>query len=199
MTNIPIEKKKGVPWWVWLLIVLLVLAGAWLLFGLLNDDDSDVAVADEGSSVTETDTATGEEDENEDAATGDGAGPTQTGPITDLTAVFGAADAASLVGRQVQLDEPVLVQSVVGDATFWVGPSQDQQVFVFLEENADAAGPEGLVDVNEGQRVLITGTAEQLPPIEQARQQFDLSEQNSATLDGEQIYLRAQQVEVVQE
>ena len=201
MTRIPIEKKKGVPWWVWLLVALALLAGAWLLFGLLDDDDDvDVDVTGDAPSATAT---TGEE--AEDTAELDSPSPSPTpsptpaGPITDLATVLGAADPAGLAGRAVDLEQPVLVQSVVGDATFWVGPGQDQQVFVFLEENAAPAGAEGLVDVNQGQRVLVTGTVEKLPPMEQARQQFDLSDENSATLDGEQIYVRAEQVEVVQE
>ena len=90
------------------------------------------------------------------------------------------------------------VQSVVGDATFWVGPSDDQQVFVVLDEEQDAAGAEGRVDVNEGQTVRITGEVRQLPSMQEAQQQWGLSEANAAQLENQQIYISAEQVEIIE-
>lgn len=177
MTNIPIKQKKGVPWWVWLLVVLAILVGLWLLLAILDSDD-DVDVANPAEPVTATVAAT-----------------TDPKLVTDLLIIVDTDDPDSLVGRRVKL-ESVAVQSVVGDKTFWVGPSKDQQLFVFLEEKVDPAGAEGQVDVNEGQQVTITGTVEKLPPIEQARKQFDLSEKNSADLKGEKLYVRAAQVKI---
>ncbi len=122
------------------------------------------------------------------------------GPITDLTTIFEEQDKASLAGRRVDLqgETAAQVRSVVGDTTFWVGPSQDRQVFVALVEEQDAAGVEGLVDVNEGQTIRITGQMRQLPPMEEARQQWGLSEANAAELENQQIYISAEQVEIIE-
>lgn len=135
----------------------------------------------------------------EGAETPDTAG----GPITDLTTIFEEQDKATLAGRQVDLQGQTAaqVQSVVGDTTFWVGPSSDQQVFVVLSEEQDAAGAagvEGRVDVNEGQTVRLTGQVQQLPSIEEARQQWGLSEANAAQLENQEIYISAEQVEIVE-
>ena len=39
MADIDIERKRGVPWWVWLLALLLVALLVWLLLGAMDDDD----------------------------------------------------------------------------------------------------------------------------------------------------------------
>jgi hypothetical protein len=186
--SVPVRQqtKKAVPWWVWLLLaVLAILAGLWLLFALFNDgEDPDVA---ELPATTAPATAAPPESAPNTA---------DTAPITDLLIVVDTNDPAALIGRRVEL-QSVLVQSVVGDKTFWVGPSQDQQLFVVLDEERDPPGVEGLVDVDQGQQVSIGGTVEKLPPIEQARQQFDLSADNTADLNGAQLYLRAERVEVL--
>ncbi len=88
------------------------------------------------------------------------------------------------------------VQSVVGDQAFWVGPSQDQQLFVVLEEDPSAGATEGQVDVNAGQMVSIMGEIRELPSMEEARAQWGLSEANTAQLANQQVYLHAEQVEI---
>lgn len=186
------EKRKAPPWWLWLVAALAIVALLLLLFAWLDDDDDDVDVAGPGATATATATAT--ETETPESPEATESTPSEAGMITDLLSLVNAQDPTSVVGQRVEELGPVPVQSVVGDKTFWVGPSQDQQVFVFLEEEADAGGVEGKVDVNEGDLVRITGTVEQLPPIEQARQQFELSEENSADLTGKHFYVRAEKV-----
>jgi hypothetical protein len=86
---------------------------------------------------------------------------------------------------------------VVGDRTFWVGPSEDQQLFVVLDEEPSPTSPtEGQVDVNPGQRVSITGVVQEVPPMDEARESFELDEDNTARLAEERVYLAAEQVEV---
>ena len=187
-TAVPTEQKKGMPWWVWALLALLLIGLIWF-FVALGDDTEEGAANDPAATATATEvsepTATDEPEAVE-------------GQVTDLTVFFDAEDPASLVGSEVQLQQGAAVQSVVGDKTFWVGPGQDQQLFVFLEEEGDPAGVEGMVDVNAGQQVTISGTIEKLPPIEEARSQFELSEENSVDLEGQEVYLRAEQVEVLE-
>ncbi|MDP9382266.1 MAG: hypothetical protein M3Q29_19425 [Chloroflexota bacterium] len=86
----------------------------------------------------------------------------------------------------------------MGDKTFWVGPSENQQVFVALSEEQDAAGAEGKVDVNEGQTVRITGEIMELPSIERIRKEWGRSEVLATKLVNQQIYISAEQVEVIE-
>ena len=125
-------------------------------------------------------------------------GPAEDRPITEPTVIVNAANKLALVGRRVQFTS-VLVQSVPGDRVFWVGPSADQHLLVVLDENRTPAQPtEGKVDVNTGQRVTLTGTIRHLPPPEQARQQWNLSEANAAQLQNQQVYLAAERLQVTQ-
>jgi hypothetical protein len=226
MAQIPVQKKQGMPWWVWLLLGIVILGLLWLLMALLGDDDNEAALAPEATQVparevdrrdlteviqavmtpysppatpigaSETPAAEATAAVTQGAETPAGAG----GPITDLTTIFEEEDKTSLVGRQVDLqgETAAEVRSVVGDTTFWVGPSQDQQVFVVLSEEQDAAGAEGRVEVNEGQTVRLTGQVQQLPSIEEARQQWGLSEANTAELQNQEIYISAEQVEIIE-
>lgn len=157
MAEIPIERKGGIPWWVWLLLALLVLG---LLFWLFADNDEAevapvAAVETEAPLVVGTDPA---------ATTGEAAagGTAAAGTITDPATILTAGDRSALAGRQVQLAN-MRVVSVVGDRTFYVAPSaeapQDQRLFVVLNEQPTPGTPgtEGRYDVTEGQVVTING------------------------------------------
>lgn len=145
MAEIPVERKSGIPWWVWLLLALIVLG--LILWWASDDDEIETAVVAPVAPVTETAVA---------PATTDMAA---AGPITDLTTILGAADRSMLVGRQVQLSN-VQVQSVVGDRTFFVGPDANQTVLVVLDEipTPGTPGTEGRYDVTQGQVVNISGS-----------------------------------------
>lgn len=137
MAEIPIERKSGVPWWVWLLAALLIVA---LLWWLLDDGD-------------------GAETAYTDAPVATGTMPTETvtpPAITSLAAI--ARPDAAIDGRAVNLDG-VAVQQVISDAGFWIGASADERVYVLLNEQRTPGTPtEGRVDVNPGQTVNIDGT-----------------------------------------
>lgn len=138
MTEIPVHKKSGgVPWWVWALLALLLIA---LLFWFLNrDDDPEVATDPVAPAVA---TAT----------------PVAEGPITDLNTILATEDLATLSGREVQLSG-VTVQRVVGDRTFIVGPSVERSLFVVLNQVPTPGTPtEGRVDVTAGQTLSLGGT-----------------------------------------
>lgn len=149
MAEIPIERKSGIPWWVWLILAVLVIA--FFIWMFTGDDDADRVATDlnpvEVVPVVPVTDATM-------AAPNDPAGP-----ITDLTMITGATGLTSMVGRQVQLGN-VRVQEVVGDRTFWVGSSADQRALVVLNEVATPGQPgvEGRYDVTAGQVVNVNGT-----------------------------------------
>lgn len=156
MAEIPVERKGGIPWWVWLLLALLLLA---LLWWLLVDDDDEVAVVDTGApAVVETD---GGALPAETAAAGAAAGAAAAdGPITDLALIASRSD-GSLDGRPVRLTG-VRAGSVPEDAGFWLipaaGDTQRDRVWVVLEEVRTPNTPiEGRVDVDEGDVVDVVG------------------------------------------
>ncbi len=215
------------PWWGWLLLALVALALVALLWALLaGDDDDEAAFAPQATQQPARDVDRRDLTEvtesvqrgysppsttvpaTETPSVGEASTPAQGtetpagagGPITDLTTIFEEQNKISLVGRRVNLQGQTAaeVQSVVGDKTFWVGPSENQQVFVALSEEQDAAGAEGKVDVNEGQTVRITGEIMELPSIERIRKEWGRSEVLATKLVNQQIYISAEQVEVIE-
>lgn len=160
MAEIPVEKKGGIPWWVWLLLALLLLG---LLFWLFADDDEAEIVDPVAPVAVETDVGALPADDAAlaGAAAGTAAGVAADGPITDLATIASATD-DSLVGREVRLTN-VLAPAVPEDAGFWVGEGSER-VWVVLEEVRTPGTPiEGRVNVDPGDRVDIIGTLRSNP------------------------------------
>lgn len=146
MAEIPVQKKGGIPWWVWLLLLALI---AILLVWWIADDD-DVEPVGVAPVATETVTPAVPADTN-------AMDVNAQGPITDLGMLTGTIDPA-WDGRQVQLTR-VPVQSVVGDASFWVGTNEANRVYAVLTEERTPGTPiEGEVDIDPGDMVNLTGT-----------------------------------------
>ena len=147
MAEIPIERKSGIPWWVWLLLALVAIA--LLIYMFTGEEDEREAIDTTPAVVAPVDGTAQPALDGTDMA---------TGPITDLTMLAGGANLASMVGRPVQLSN-VQVQDVVGDRTFWVGPSASNRVLVVLDEKMSASQPgvEGRYDVTTGQTVNVSG------------------------------------------
>lgn len=94
-----------------------------------------------------------------------------------------------LVDKHAQLTE-VRVQEVVGDKTFWVGPSRRERVLVYLEEDNSWWQPvEGGIDVRAGQVVNLRAAITRLPSPEQIQRQWDLTAEAFEALKGQPIYL----------
>lgn len=102
--------------------------------------------------------------------------PNQTGggnEVTDFTMLVTNPNLQSLVGQRVNLNN-IKVQSVVGDRTFYVGPSASQRVFVVLDEIKTPNTPiEGKYDITAGQTInSLSGVVEKMPSVEEAKQRF---------------------------
>ena len=154
MAEIPVEKKGGIPWWVWLLLALLVAA---LLWWMLDDDDAPEQVAaapyEEVAAPAATDPVVGPQTTTAAPSTG----TASSGPITDMAAIGGAAAAGEVVGRQVELNN-VPVLEMVSDAGFYIGSSPTDRVYVLLDEQKTPNQPgEGRVNVNKGQTIGLSG------------------------------------------
>lgn len=141
MAEIPVEKKSGVNWLAWLLLLLGILALLWFLFS--QDDDRDEVVAEpavvEQPAVVDTTTAA------------------TAGAITTLPALM-AGPLTGMAGRQVQLTG-VPVESVTGDEAFYIGDSATNRAYVLFNElPTPNTAQEGNVDVNEDSTVTLSGT-----------------------------------------
>ena len=123
----------------------------------------------------------------------------QTGDeITDVLIIVAEPNRPSLVGRRVRFTN-VKVQDVVGDRTFYVGPSASQRMFVALEEEPSPNSPvEGKVNVNPGQTVSFTGTIVAMPTVDEAKKRFGrmMNDAELNALKNQQIYIRTDKVNI---
>ena len=127
MAEIPIEKKSGIPGWVWALLAALL--AALLLWWLLSDDDDEYV---ERNEVVATDTVA-------PAAVGAAAGT-----------------AAYAVGQTVDLNN-VRVVSVPGDMMFTVDANGQNMTVLFNEEGTPNTATEGRIDINPGMVLNLDG------------------------------------------
>ncbi|TCD06856.1 hypothetical protein EYB45_04055 [Erythrobacteraceae bacterium CFH 75059] len=167
MAEIPVEKKGGVPGWVWALLALLV--GALLLWLLLGDRDRGARTAT--TTTTEQTTAT--------------ASPT---PLTTAAAA-GAAATAFTPGQSVDLNN-FRVTALEGDMAFR-GEADGRELFVVFDEVATAdPRVEGQIDVRPGQILNLSGV------IRPAGEPMPAGVQATVP-QGVDQYLMARRIEVV--
>lgn len=120
--------------------------------------------------------------------------------LTDVLVIVAAPDRPSLVGRRVRFTD-VKVQDVVGDTTFYVGPSATQRILVDLDEQpAPNSDVEGGVDVNPGQTISFTGVVTAMPAAAEAKTRFGrlLNESEFNNFLKQQIYIRTDKVNIAQ-
>lgn len=115
-----------------------------------------------------------------------------TSAVNDIQAILTSTDKTSLVGKQVELRQ-VQVQSVVGDQSFWVGPSPSQQVFVtFAEIPQPGKAQEGQVAIKAGQKVSLSGVIRSMPTLsDDWLKQNKIDEKAAATLRQQPIYIQS--------
>lgn len=149
MANIPVERKGGIPGWVWLLLGLLLVI---LLFFLLGDgcgNDVDDLVVTDTTSYVEPAPVTPTNDL-------DFTGPAD---IEQLNMLFANADPSTIVGKSVRFND-VTATNVTGDSTFYVSDGTNQ-AFVVLEGMGESQSGGGCEDgrycIREGDKLDITG------------------------------------------
>lgn len=183
MARIPVEKKGGVPWWVWLL-ALFLLAGVIWWVAVAGDDEVEPVATEEVVPVVPAEPVP-------DPAAG--------GVITDVSTLLNADGLQQFVGREVQLSD-MRVTSVVGDQTFWATPNNmpsERRFFVVLREQLTPGTPtEGRYDVTEGQIITINGSVHELVNTEASA--WGLTEQEVQGLGNDAIYLAAQSLDITQ-
>jgi hypothetical protein len=112
----------------------------------------------------------------------------------DLELILTTPDKERLVGRQVAMEDAP-VQDVVGDYTFWVGPSEQKRVPVVLLGELMDRQPERRVEVREGQRVRVFGVVRRMRDVEWIEHDRLLSPQDREALRQSEIFISALRVE----
>jgi hypothetical protein len=118
-------------------------------------------------------------------------------PGADVTAAKIIENPNAYVGNRVQLTD-LKVHSVVGDRTFWIGPSDKQRLFVVLDKSLDQpAQQEWRLDINEGQTVAISGEVRKVPPAAEIQTRWaGLNASERTPLENQQVYLHAERVDI---
>ncbi len=154
MANIPVERKDGTPWWLWLLGLLLLGGLIWLGAELFDNEPDADEIAGTEDNVGMIDDA-----ELDDDLTGLAGG----GVEDEISSLAALATGTANVGREVNL-RGVRVINVVGDSSFFITESGDDRVLVVLEdlgeEERGAEGSDGRYNVDEGETLDVRGTVE---------------------------------------
>ncbi len=151
MADIPVERRGGIPGWVWLLLALLIALLLFLFLGRgCGDDVDDAYVADTTTTVVTPPVMV----DNDDDLIITGAAD-----IEDLNLLFENARSGNVVGRSVRFND-VTVSNVVGDSTFYVRSGNDQ-AFVVLQGLGEGQTTGGCADgrycIEEGDVIDIEG------------------------------------------
>lgn len=200
MTEIAVERKNRVPWWVGLIALLLIVAMGWFWFGRgdpyrVLQTPSPEAAAAPTSSVVNTPAQSPTAKLN--PAAGTGAAMTSAAPnafVTDPGFYAATAEKGSLAGREAGLTRAKVVR-IVGPKTFTVA-SGNEELFVVIDPDLSiGVGSQGEIGV--GDTVTLKGTFQRLDQDtirDLANRRFRaLMELERETLSKTQIYLHATQ------
>lgn len=212
MAEIPVERKGGVPWWVWLLGALLLLA----LLALLSRgcDTTDTTNANRNVNAVGTTTNTNNANNTNRNATGainnvtnsgvggvnsnntsnvNGGGGASGATITDVNVYGTTTDKATLDGRGVTLQN-VKVERVLSDRVFTV-KSGSSEIFALLADSLDSpGGKESQIKARPGQMVNLSGTFRRPPSasleVADDRKDGSLNQKEFKQMEGQQVYLQ---------
>ena len=141
---------------------------------------------------------------------GGGGGGTAEGPrITELSEIVSASDRASLAGRRVRLAE-VNVLEVVNNRSLFVGANEEERLFVAVRRTPRVGGTTGSVEEQAqeeqqgrqkfevGQTLKLAGVIRPVPETtDEALRRFGLEGEQFELVQDEQVFIRANRVEVV--
>ena len=207
--------RKGFPWWILLLLALIVLALLYALFHhktavaptpavvatpVTQPAQTPTPVAapmDQPSTSTSTSTTspTAGQDvsvhKGTDIATAKaGEASVQGEPLTDVAPFAAAADKTTFIGRKVKLTNVAVVQ-VISDRAFYVGAGAQQQMLVLLDKGMDAGASGHKITIQNGAVLSLTGIVEAVPTAEILNQQYQITGDNAAGLLKQTAYLHA--------
>ncbi|HYX34554.1 MAG TPA: hypothetical protein VE954_15740 [Oligoflexus sp.] len=123
---------------------------------------------------------------------------TVSAKVSDIQVIFTSADKISLVGKQIELGQ-VTVQSLVGDQSFWVGPTPNQQVFVtFAEIPQPGKAQEGHLAIQAGQKLDLRGVIRTMPsPSHEWLKRNKIDDKAATILRQQSVYIHATDIKVL--
>jgi len=148
------RRRRGL-WWI-LGLLLFVLLLILLLRGCGDDDDNGSGAG--GATTEQTDGGSGDTgDTGGDSGDAEGGAGSLTSDGQNVFAeILGGPGALEgLLGKDAE-GTSVTVQEVVNEDGFWVGTSEEDRVFVEIEDDGAAS-----IDVAKGDTVSFTGVIEQ--------------------------------------
>ncbi len=197
MAEIKVERKSAVPWWVWLVGLLLIIAVLWFWLGR-DDRDRAVQTLSPAAAVAPASSVANVPTEalNPAAAPVAAMDPAvSNASVTDPGFYAATADKVSLAGREAALDG-VKVVRIVGPKTFTVASGSDE-LFVIIDQDLNSGvGSQGRIDI--GDSVTLKGTFQRLQQEtinDISNRRFRaLTEPEREALGKTQIYLHATEV-----
>lgn len=191
MAEIPVEKRRGVPWWAWLagvvaLAGVALVAFVWRRTAMTPAQEQDTmggpdvpppstmtiptAIALDGGvglvGHTEVPVATPRTDGAVTQMATSDAGPL----LSDVDLFEATPDKRSLLNRRVEFSN-VRVLRVVNDRVFAVTSGRGGELYAMLDHGLDRGPMEHRVSVAVGQLLDVQGTFREPPDAEAARQQ----------------------------
>jgi hypothetical protein len=168
MAEIAVEKRAKVPWWVWMVAVLLILAFVWIITAGRDTVNTAENVPVTGGIPM--------------------AAPVVPTTVTSLSSFYTVTDPVPYTGRTVEITEPVRVLSAPSDRTFWVGEDTGRRVLVAMDQPHN---------VTEGQTVRLWGEGRRYPGFEEASRTWGVNPGMRADFDNQQLYIHANRLETV--
>jgi hypothetical protein len=197
MAEIPVERKSGVPWWLWLIGLLLIIAVLWFWLGRSDRDRVGGAWAPEAAEAPTSSVDYAPKQALDPAAASapavDSAAPGAA--VTDPGIYAATADKVSLAGRDAAFTG-VKVVRIVGPRTFTVAPGGEELLVMTDQDLSSGVGSQGRIDI--GVSVDLKGTFQRLQPDtinDISNQRFrDLTELERETLGKTPVYLHVTEV-----
>lgn len=175
MAEVHVERKAGVPWWVWLLAALLLIGLIW--WAVAANTGQQTAGGDATVAVT---------------APADQAGPDVV-VVRAIPVVAIRATPIEFIGKPVA--GTATVAEVVSDRGFWLrGEEGTDRIFAVLDDSIAESPP----DVNAGQQVRLEGIAYDVARLEQLPVK-KLEADARQMLQNEPVFLHVQNIEILGE
>lgn len=172
MARIPVEQKGGVPWWVWLLGLVILAGVIWLLVEAFENAPNVTRVDPTPEALPPTPLP---------------GAPLIEDTITTLDTVLDAGDPQRLVGRTVDVSG-VAARQATGDSTYWVYHPEEgagRRLFVVLDHPGMGTG--------EGNNMDVYGTIQ--PVEEDDPAAWGVTGEDAERLRASQVYIRARSLE----
>ncbi|PLY45822.1 hypothetical protein CSZ94_04320 [Janthinobacterium sp. ROICE36] len=197
MAEVQVERKSAVPWWLWLIGLLLIIALLWFWLGRDYRDRVVGAPTPETAAAPASSVANAPiQALNPAPASAQAMGSAaSSAAVTDPGIYAATADKASLAGRDAAF-VGVKVVRIVGPKTFTVASGSDELLVMIDQDVSSGVGSQGRIDI--GVLVDLKGTFQRLEPgtiNDISNRRFRaMTELERETLGKTQVYLHVTEV-----